>query len=451
MRTAAISAVGAVAGLCVFMLLPPHSRAKLRPPLPPLRASPDASRPPPAAAAASPPPLRAAPQPQPPTHPPPPQPSPQTSSPPPQHPPQAAAGGGDAPVCPRLPCAQRMSVLCAIGAGAKGMSRWLPENPRRLAVNGTLFISTFRPSPTATLLHEFWYNMLYHFERAVVGGSMLLGAAKCPLPSSSVVESLHVNGTTYSRPVTPLKPVTAVCHPLPHPCDCPGPLLHARCKFALILAVVSSGMSAFWIDSDAVLLRNPFTALPSVPVGNGMPGLRPKRDLAGCFEKNYHINLGVLWIAPSEGSVAAFRVATESMHMDRQIDAAGAHPWLVEQVYVAQLYFLEQGMRHKYPRLPFAPVQGPLSKKMPHLGAAEAWDGVQNACRAQNKRLLAWWRDAAMEGRVTTLHASGGCTSHVWGKKGFMIELRAWYSAADARVFFAQPKPWNKLRKWQWG
>ncbi|KAJ9442996.1 hypothetical protein DIPPA_08642 [Diplonema papillatum] len=195
-------------------------------------------------------------------------------------------------LCPQKPCSALMDVRCSVGS-SEALRRWVPDDLGALAVNGTVFLSVYRPSrdgPTdgrPPVLSDMWYNMLWFFSKAMPNASMLVGMPACPADGDVSPWFHHVTGEENYKPALkvggPLPPKTVRCHPLPPPCDCPGGAMHARCKFALILAVLRRGYSVFWVDSDTALRGNPLaTPFPE------------DADLIGCFERSFHINTGVV-------------------------------------------------------------------------------------------------------------------------------------------------------------
>ena len=241
--------------------------------------------------------------------------------------------------CKRRECSRRMSLACLL-EGKHWHAAWLPEGHtlKRMARDDTVFISLFRHEPGLMHMDEMWYNMLYHFSRVVKGGSLLLGMSACPMPSM-----LNVTGVKLYDPIEGdglkrggvLPQGTVVCQAVPHPCDCPQKELHARCKFALILAVLSRGHKAFWMDSDTALLRDPF-ALPFPPMA----------DILGCYEQNYHLNLGMLHIKSSKKVTKGFERAFYSLDAEKALkeyakrQSRSMDPWVFEQAVVAQQFEL---------------------------------------------------------------------------------------------------------------
>eukprot|EP01064_Diplonema_japonicum_P034814 TRINITY_DN7345_c0_g1_i1.p1 TRINITY_DN7345_c0_g1~~TRINITY_DN7345_c0_g1_i1.p1 ORF type:complete len:444 (+),score=75.21 TRINITY_DN7345_c0_g1_i1:895-2226(+) len=328
--------------------------------------------------------------------------------------------------CPSMKCAEGMDVMCAVRGD--NIDLWVPPSDtlQKLAVNNTIFLSTYRTS-TPGPLSDMWFNMLHHFAKVVPGGTALLGMSHCPVPSFDTVMGTDYYITkTEPKKGGELPPDTTYCHPLPHPCDCPEKLMHAKCKFAMILAVLKKGFAVFWMDSDTVLLNNPLrVAMPE------------KVDMLGCYEQAYHLNLGMLRIKSSAAAIAAFEVALESLHNEKGMEEATKRskhgfggPWLYEQALVAQVFHLN-GAPTKYPMMPLSRPIHNAPHGHTYLAKADAWNPIEYPCRAQNKRYFPAWKQDAAAGKVTGIHASGGCGSHIWLKKGFLIELQAWYNKTE--------------------
>eukprot|EP01059_Diplonema_ambulator_P017088 TRINITY_DN29090_c0_g1_i1.p1 TRINITY_DN29090_c0_g1~~TRINITY_DN29090_c0_g1_i1.p1 ORF type:complete len:448 (+),score=73.21 TRINITY_DN29090_c0_g1_i1:132-1346(+) len=336
--------------------------------------------------------------------------------------------------CPRVECTESMDVNCATKDG--NIEAWSPPvaTLASLATNNTIFLTIYRTPNPKEPLSDMWYNMLHHFSLALPTSTLLLGMSHCPHPPLEYVtgmdywwkeSELHKGGT--------LPPSTTHCFTLPHPCDCPAKLMHAKCKFAVILSILKKGFSVFWMDSDTVLLNNPLKDVHPAGV-----------DLLGCYEQAYHLNLGLLRIAPTQRSIEAFQVALESLHDEKGMEEAtrkSPHgfggPWLYEQALVAQLFHLNGVGATKYPVMPLSRriTSAPFGQTW--IAKAEAWNAIQYPCRAQNKRYLPAWRHDAAQGKVIGIHASGGCGSHVWLKKGFLIELKAWYNQTESNDYTA--------------
>ena len=244
--------------------------------------------------------------------------------------------------CPRTACSDEMELRCLI-KGARWAEAWLPDRQtlQRVAADGTVFVSIFRHEPALQRLDEMWFNMLWHFSRAVKNTTLLLGMSACPAPGFE-----HVSGMNGYEPVRdkrggtlPLGTVT--CHPLPFPCDCPQKALHARCKFIMILALLKQGLDVFWMDSDTALLQNPLS-LPFPPL----------IDMMGCYENTYHLNLGMLRVRATAPSVKGLERAIFTLDNEKLLERAvrnskvPMHPWLYEQAVIAQQFNL-RGLHNK--------------------------------------------------------------------------------------------------------
>ena len=239
--------------------------------------------------------------------------------------------------CLEMPCSNLEDLSCTMSS-AFLRSLWTPQNALdAIQTKGTVFLSMYRHNPAATslVMDEMWFNMLYHFGKVLPGVKVLVGMTKCPFPGLDVVigrrdgEQFEKKGGDVAGQV--------VCHAMPHPCDCPQKNIYSRCKLALVLGVLRGGYAAFWIESDTVFLRNPLAVLPPYP---------EEVDMMGCYERNYHINMGTIWVKSNNKSIEAFerafyslqneaRIATHLQKNKNQLD-----PWIYEQAVVAQQFEL---------------------------------------------------------------------------------------------------------------
>ena len=93
----------------------------------------------------------------------------------------------------------------------------------------------------------------------------------------------------------------------------------------------------------------------------------------------------------------------------------------------------------QYPRLGVFDSGGQRVTDAP-VASANEWPVGFFASRATNKKRMPTWREAAKNGELVAAHSSGGCSSHVFGKKGVLIELRAWYDPEAVSRFWDSPQ-----------
>eukprot|EP01062_Namystynia_karyoxenos_P082740 TRINITY_DN9387_c0_g1_i2.p2 TRINITY_DN9387_c0_g1~~TRINITY_DN9387_c0_g1_i2.p2 ORF type:complete len:237 (+),score=43.85 TRINITY_DN9387_c0_g1_i2:1023-1733(+) len=230
--------------------------------------------------------------------------------------------------------------------------------------------------------------------------------------------------------------------PVNRPRRAEAPLLHHRCKLAAVVALHRSGHDAVWVDPDTALLGPP----PLPPPGGAAA------DLAGCRERGYHVNSGLLWWAASPRGAAAAELAFLILHVPAEEFNSELYQHWADQAVIAQLFALEGVSRDAYPRLALEGLgaAGRLLAQRAANATAVPLPRALHACRANNRREVPLWREAARSGELRTAHASGRCGDTLWGKKGFLIEMRAWADGADVERYFDHPQN-AALGRFRWG
>eukprot|EP01062_Namystynia_karyoxenos_P045785 TRINITY_DN34104_c0_g1_i1.p1 TRINITY_DN34104_c0_g1~~TRINITY_DN34104_c0_g1_i1.p1 ORF type:complete len:492 (+),score=93.45 TRINITY_DN34104_c0_g1_i1:112-1587(+) len=204
----------------------------------------------------------------PPNHPPPP--LPPAPTPPPSGAPAPGLGGAP-PAAPQQRCNT---------TAMADPAPWL-EEVRRLAqrnASGILYVAIHRRSPADAVRQDaLLRNMLVHWRRVVPGegAAVAVFSADCAPPPAAAAGA------------------GAACGSLPRCCagalqkeDPQQQLGHSLCKFALLAAVLSTGLAAFWMDSDTALLRPP-----------GEWATVDGADAGACFEsRSGTANTGLLYL-----------------------------------------------------------------------------------------------------------------------------------------------------------
>eukprot|EP01062_Namystynia_karyoxenos_P072142 TRINITY_DN6805_c0_g1_i4.p1 TRINITY_DN6805_c0_g1~~TRINITY_DN6805_c0_g1_i4.p1 ORF type:complete len:444 (+),score=107.35 TRINITY_DN6805_c0_g1_i4:89-1420(+) len=263
-----------------------------------------------------------------------------------------------------------------------------------LAPARTLLATLWRPSPRwGPHPGELMANMLWHLEaKWAARPPLLLLTAACPAPPPP--RAAGGWGRT-------------VCHALPPPCGCAvSPSepanMHSRCKFLFLLAAARRALDVLWMDDDTAVLGNPIPAAPSATV-------------EGCWERRRGVNLGLARFAGTAAGVVGVGVVLALLHA-----AANSADWSSEQRLVATYWEMPRRrvlLRHSRHTLPASVAPMP---------------GV-HVCRANNKKIVPLWR--SRRDVLLTVHASGGCTRHLWAKKGFLIEMGAWHNASEVALY----------------
>eukprot|EP01065_Artemidia_motanka_P021023 TRINITY_DN25067_c0_g1_i1.p1 TRINITY_DN25067_c0_g1~~TRINITY_DN25067_c0_g1_i1.p1 ORF type:complete len:542 (+),score=49.71 TRINITY_DN25067_c0_g1_i1:57-1628(+) len=258
-------------------------------------------------------------------------------------------------------------------------------------VNSTLLATLWRPSRHGKPGAMFT-NMLWHLRQYWPGAPKLtLFTVDCPVDLDHLNQSLRE---------------MVVCVPLRRPCGVWSSKhepanLHSRCKFSLLYGLLRSGTSVLWTDDDTAVRANP---MPNAAVA----------DVQGCWERKRGLNLGFARFSSTSAAVDGVGLVLVLLH-----GTLDSGDWSAEQ-RLAALHW----------KMPFAVGSGHSQKPSRVVGTrAAAWDSAVHACRSSNKDLLRVWRKRKRE--LVSIHASGGCSRHLWGKKGFLIEMGAWYNRSE--------------------